>query len=183
MNGSNSFEELFEKYQALVAENNALKEENRVLKDRLGVEETNGEGNEPSGFTLDQESDAQQSPDVGSISEICSRSGSEKKIRLFMSLFKGRDDVYARRWESKNKGMSGYSPSCLNEWKLGLCRKPKGTCAGCAHKAYAALDENVIDEHLRGNMVAGIYPMLPDRPAGSWRSILMMGSGKRMSRL
>lgn len=74
----------------------------------------------------------------------------EEKIRLFMSLFKGRDDVYARRWENKKNGTSGYSPSCLNEWKPGLCIKPKGTCTGCTNKAYAALDKKVIDDHLRG---------------------------------
>jgi hypothetical protein len=85
-----------------------------------------------------------------------------EKIKLFMSLFKGRDDVYARRWENKKKGTCGYSPSCLNEWQPGLCVKPKGTCTGCIHKAYAALTEKVIDDHLRGKIVAGIYPMLPD---------------------
>jgi len=79
-----------------------------------------------------------------------------------MSLFKGRDDVYAKRWESKQKEKSGYSPSCLNEWKSGVCGKPKGTCACCTHKAYASLDEKVIQDHLLGKMVAGIYPMRLD---------------------
>ncbi|WP_425058864.1 hypothetical protein SCACP_35150 [Sporomusa carbonis] len=79
-----------------------------------------------------------------------------EKIKLFMSLFKDRDDVYAKRWENKKKGTSGYSPVCLNEWKSGLCGKPAGTCADCTHKAYAVLDEKVIDDHLRGrdNFVA-----------------------------
>ena len=76
-----------------------------------------------------------------------------------MSLFKGRDDVYAKRWENKQKEKLGYSPSCLNEWRSGVCAKPKGTCAACTHKAYAALDEKVIQDHLLGKMVAGIYPM------------------------
>ena len=79
-----------------------------------------------------------------------------------MSLFKGRDDVYAKRWESKQKEKLGYSPSCLNEWRSGVCAKPKGTCAGCTHKAYAALDEKVIQDHLLGKVVAGIYPMRLD---------------------
>ena len=81
-----------------------------------------------------------------------------------MSLFKGRDDVYAKRWESKQKEKLGYSPSCLNEWRSGVCAKPRGTCAGCTDKAYAALDEKVIQDHLLGK-VAGIYPMrcLPQR--------------------
>ena len=81
-----------------------------------------------------------------------------------MSLFKGRDDVYAKRWENQKKGTSGYSPFCLNEWKPGLCAKPKATCTDCTHKEYAVLDEKVIDDHLRGrdNFVAGIYPLCLD---------------------
>jgi hypothetical protein len=85
----------------------------------------------------------------------------KEKIKLFMSLFKGRNDVYAKRWENPKKGTAGYSPYCLNEWKSGLCRKPKGTCTNCTYKAYAPLDEKVIEDHLRGykNFVAGIYPL------------------------
>ena len=79
-----------------------------------------------------------------------------------MSLFKGRNDVYAKRWENKGKGTSGYSPVCLNLWQPGVCGKPKITCSKCKHKSYAALDEGVIENHLRGNIVAGIYPMLSD---------------------
>ena len=86
-----------------------------------------------------------------------STSDSLSKIRLFMSLFKGRDDVYAKRWENKNKGTSGYSPVCLNLWKAGVCGKPKISCSKCENKLYAALDEDVIENHLRGNIVVGIY--------------------------
>jgi len=79
-----------------------------------------------------------------------------------MSLFKGRDDVYAKRWESKKKATSGYSPVCLNQWQDGLCGKPKISCTKCANKFYAVLDKHVIEDHLRGSIVAGIYPMLSD---------------------
>ena len=40
----------------------------------------------------------------------------KEKIHLFMSLFKGREDVYAKRFEKKD-GKGGYSPVCMNEWK------------------------------------------------------------------
>jgi hypothetical protein len=89
------FRELFEKYQALLIENRALKKENELLKTRLGI-------------TAPVNPESQIDP--------------LEKIRLFMSLFKGRDDVYARRWEN-NKGSSGYTPVCLNEWKSSICRK------------------------------------------------------------
>lgn len=57
---------------------------------------------------------------------------------------------------------SGYSPVCLNQWQSGVCNKPKIPCSKCENKLYAALDEDVIENHLRGNFVVGIYPMLPD---------------------
>jgi superfamily II DNA or RNA helicase len=62
----------------------------------------------------------------------------------------------------KNKGTSGYSPVCLNEWQSGVCAKPKISCSKCENKFFAALDEGVIENHLRGITVAGVYPMLPD---------------------
>ena len=38
------------------------------------------------------------------------------KIAIFRRLFRGRDDVYAQRWESA-KDKAGCSPACGNEWK------------------------------------------------------------------
>jgi hypothetical protein len=51
---------------------------------------------------------------------------------------------------------------CLNEWSAGICVKPKSSCSRCVHKSYAILDETVIENHLRGNIVAGVYPLFPD---------------------
>jgi len=157
-----SFKELFERYQALLTENSNLKEEIGALKARLGVPDVRILINEIPRKEPEPEMIAPQSTFEALPSGISNRSDSSEKIRLFMSLFKGRDDVYAKRWESKQKEKLGYSPSCLNEWRSGVCAKPKGTCAGCAHKAYAALDEKVIQDHLLGKVVAGIYPMRLD---------------------
>jgi hypothetical protein len=52
------------------------------------------------------------------------------KLALFRSLFRGREDVFPRRWENPSKGKSGYSPACANEWEYGLCEKRKGSDAG-----------------------------------------------------
>lgn len=41
----------------------------------------------------------------------------KEKIEIFQGLFKGRSDVFAVRWENKDKTKSGYMPVCLNEWK------------------------------------------------------------------
>ena len=156
-----SISELSEKCQVLLIENRNLKEELRALKARLVVAEARFSGDEISGNKSESEIIAPQTARV-SPPGMSKNADEGEKIRLFMSLFKGRDDVYARRWENKKKGTSGYSPSCLNEWKPGLCVKPKGKCIGCTHKAYVDLDEKVIDDHLRGKIVAGIYPMLLD---------------------
>jgi len=47
----------------------------------------------------------------------------EVKIALFRSLFRGREDVYPRRFESRKTGKSGYAPACSNEWVRGICEK------------------------------------------------------------
>lgn len=48
----------------------------------------------------------------------------QEKIELFCSLFKGREDVFARRWYSKTSGKASYQPVCQNEWTP-LCDKHK----------------------------------------------------------
>ena len=62
----------------------------------------------------------------------------ESKIALFRSLFRGRDDVYPRRFENRKTGKSGYSPACGNEWVAGLCEKPRIKCAACPNQHFSA---------------------------------------------
>jgi superfamily II DNA or RNA helicase len=156
------YENLFQKYNLLLKELNHLKEENCQLRTQLrqaGIEVYHNE-------IPDAEENKDLHPEnpvvVDSALEVNNASHSVSKINLFRSLFKGRDDVYAKRWENSKKGTSGYSPVCLNQWLAGVCGKPKIACAKCEHKSYAALDENVVENHLRGDIVAGIYPMLLD---------------------
>ena len=92
---------------------------------------------------------------------------SQDKIRLFRSLFRGRDDVYAVRWESKS-GKSGYSPSCANEWRTGVCEKPRIKCRDCSRRDLRRLDDEAIEAHLRGTKTLGVYSLLETKPAGSW---------------
>ena len=92
----------------------------------------------------------------------------EQKIALFRSLFRGREDVYPRRFESRSSGKTGYSPVCANEWVTGICEKPRVKCASCEHRQFLPVTDDVIRQHLmgtdaRGNdFVAGVYPMLLD---------------------
>ena len=43
-----------------------------------------------------------------------------QKIKLFKSLFIGREDVYAKRFFNTKTGKSGYVPACANEWVTGV---------------------------------------------------------------
>jgi hypothetical protein len=95
-------------------------------------------------------------------------SASAQKIALFRSLFRGREDVYPRRFESRKTGEAGYSPVCGNEWVRGVCEKPRIKCADCPHQRFLPVADDVIRRHLSGqdesgrDFVAGVYPMLLD---------------------
>ena len=99
---------------------------------------------------------------------VHARSPSTDKIALFRSLFRGREDVYPRRFESKKTGRAGYAPACRNEWVRGICEKPKIKCADCPHRAFLPVTDEVIRWHLSGkdaagqDFIAGVYPMLAD---------------------
>jgi hypothetical protein len=153
---------LLEKHNNLLEKVNRLKQENRLLKAQLGMMKSEPSLNITEEIKTKNSIVADELIDKNCLSNVDNRSDTPSKIRLFMSLFKGREDVYAKRWENKNKGTSGYSPVCLNEWQSGICAKPKIPCSKCENKISAALGEDVIENHLRGNIVVGIYPMLPD---------------------
>jgi len=72
------------------------------------------------------------------------------RVRLFRSLFKGREDVYAFRWEFAD-GKAGYSPSRKYKESGGESRK---------NRQFLPLTDQVIYDHLSGNKTIGIYPML-----------------------
>ncbi len=96
---------------------------------------------------------------------VTRRSTPEEKISLFRSLFKGREDVYPRRFENRTSGKSGYAPACANEWVRGVCEKPRIKCTKCSQQKFLPLTAQVIGWHLSGvdelgrDFVAGIYPM------------------------
>lgn len=161
---TNDFDNLLKNYNTLQLENKQLKEEIKQLQKQLDidVEQKTEKNNSPEISNLHNSSSSeilQFETDNPSVTNI---SGSAEKIKLFLSLFKSRDDVFARRWENQKKDTSGYSPACFNEWKSGICQKPKVSCTECKHKEYIPLDEKIIEAHLRGqnNLVIGVYPLL-----------------------
>jgi superfamily II DNA or RNA helicase len=84
-----------------------------------------------------------------------------EKLALFRRLFRGCDDVYPVRWESR-KGHSGYTPACANEWREGLCDKRAVKCSECSHRQLLPLTDPVIYDHLAGQHTIGVYPLLRD---------------------
>ena len=91
----------------------------------------------------------------------------DERLRLFQSLFKGREDVFARRWFSKTTGKSGYQPVCINEWKQGICDKKKYRCAICPNRNFAPLTSQDMYRHLEGKDeyccdVVGLYAIMQD---------------------
>ena len=76
----------------------------------------------------------------------------QEKINIYKQLFKGREDVFALRWEKADGSASGYTPVCLNEWKQGICLKLKREkCRDCKNQNYAVLNDYYIEQHNGGN--------------------------------
>ncbi|MHB1511469.1 MAG: TOTE conflict system archaeo-eukaryotic primase domain-containing protein [Acidimicrobiales bacterium] len=97
--------------------------------------------------------------------EVDGSSPPEDKIRLFQSLFAGRADVYAKRWENPSTKKSGWSPVTLDGRRSQAPRR------------YAAMDDAVVGAHLSGRITAGVYPLIDgdrccflacDFDKGSW---------------
>lgn len=85
---------------------------------------------------------------------------SDDQAALFLNYFRGREDVYAKRWVNNKTGKRGYSPVCKHEWDRVLCRKPAIKCSECPNQGFRPLDELAIKQHLTGAQVMAIYPML-----------------------
>jgi hypothetical protein len=99
------------------------------------------------------------------------QSSSKDKIKLFRDLFKGRDDVYPKRYVNSKSGKPGYSPVCSNEWKPNVCDKPRIKCGKCQFRWFIPVSDPVIANHLadtdnarnpRADFVIGVYPLMPD---------------------
>jgi superfamily II DNA or RNA helicase/very-short-patch-repair endonuclease len=99
---------------------------------------------------------------------VTQKSSSEAKIALFRSFFRGREDLYPRRYESLKTGKTGYSPVCGNEWVRGICEKPKIKCSECRFRKFLPVTNDVVRWHLSGHddlgkdFVMGLYSMLLD---------------------
>lgn len=137
-----SYDELLLKYNELLKENMELKEKLSFYEPKV-IEE------------------------LSITTKVHNHSTPQEKINLFKSVFKGRADVYAKRWHSTKTGKSGYQPVCENEWDIYLCDKKKFKCNVCPNRKLARLIDKILYKHLEGKDdlsrdVIGIYPMLED---------------------
>ncbi len=132
-----------ERLRQLEAECSRLRQENALLRAQLAPAAL------PSPATIST-IEAKHSPS----GEVTRDSPPAHKIALFRRLFRGRDDVYAVRWISKD-GKAGYSPASLKDWserdELG---RPKRTLI--------PLNDDAIQDHLTGKHTVGVYPLLQD---------------------
>lgn len=81
------------------------------------------------------------------------------QIRLFRSLFNGREDAFAIRWEKGNK--RGYMPSYqFDPYHYRIHKAKGGTLANYADKTLQPLTDEQVKRHLLGEQLIGIYPLL-----------------------
>ncbi len=88
-------------------ENARLREENARLRRLLAVHS----------IAIPQLTPANPPPaNTAEMAPVGKEERARKRIALFRSLFRGREDVYARRWENAD-GRSGYVPAAIKDWK------------------------------------------------------------------
>lgn len=130
----------------LRAENNALKA--LLAQHGIAAPQPSNSDIGPVGDSALQHNGNELSPDA--------------KVKLFRRLFRGREDIHPVRWVSKTTGEPEYSPLCANKWRPGICKLPTIKYNECSHSLYAPVTDTIIRQHLRGEITAGVYPLLVD---------------------
>lgn len=129
-----------------LAEIAALRSENERLRSLLGLTDERTSDPPPAWEPTLFASPVSERPVVDR------RSSPADKIALFRTLFAGRDDVFALRWQNDRTGKSGWSPAVVGGWANS--KRPD--------RSYEPLTDAVIERHLAGEVAAGLYPLLRD---------------------
>jgi len=124
-----------------------LRAENDRLRGLLGVG-TRDEAVSPWEPTLFVEDEG--GADGAAVTAVDRHSPREAKIAVFRSLFVGREDVHARRWENPRSAKAGWSPAVRGGWA-----NSKKTS-----REYLPFSDEVVGSHLSGEVHAGLYPLL-----------------------
>ena len=149
-------ERLFAALQRLTElsqENCSLRAENVALRSRLNMP-VHG-SREPSA-AADPGLDEQLRSACDAPSTTLSKA---EKVAIFRALFRGRQDTYPLRWENSRTGKAGYSPAIENKWEY--LEAKRGRSPGVEPR-YLPVTDEVIQHHLEGRIIAGVYPLLSD---------------------
>jgi superfamily II DNA or RNA helicase len=85
-----------------------------------------------------------------------------ERIGLFRNLFRGREDIHARRWTSAD-GRSGYTPAALMDWGAIHSSNPEDRKKVARQtRTFLPLTDAAVENHLLGKETIGVYPLLPD---------------------
>jgi superfamily II DNA or RNA helicase len=130
----------------LLAELEALRAENARLRGLLGLD------SRADGLAVEGWSPTLFAPQAAAeATAVVDRSSPRAaKVSLFRSLFAGREDVYALRWENQRTGKGGWGPAVRGGWAN--TRRPD--------REYLAFTDEVAEAHLSGEIHAGLYPLL-----------------------
>jgi superfamily II DNA or RNA helicase len=89
----------------------------------------------------------------------------DDRLDVYKSLFKGREDVFALRWEKSGK--SSYMPAySFAPHRYRQHQIKGGTFQTFTDKTFLSLTDEQIIKHLKGEQVVGLYPLLKDNT--SW---------------
>ncbi|MEL6536069.1 MAG: DEAD/DEAH box helicase family protein, partial [Bacteroidota bacterium] len=89
----------------------------------------------------------------------------EEKLAIFKNLFRGREDVFAIRWEKGAK--SGYMPAyAYDRYDFQQHKRKGGSLSNYPHKEFIPLSDREYLRHFSGQQFIGVYPLLPDHT--SW---------------
>jgi superfamily II DNA or RNA helicase len=141
--------------QSAQGECDRLREENNLLRKLLTEHGIPIPAIQTQGPTLVQS--------VGTAIDVVSHlSDSKAKITLFRSLFRGREDVYAIRWENPD-GRSGYMPKADRDWRAYYASRPEDRKkVDRKTRTFHPLTDEAVRQHLAGEVTVGAYPLLPD---------------------
>jgi hypothetical protein len=141
-----------ERLKTVQEECRRLREENAHLRAILGISQSPSKEPVPQAVLV-------PNPSPTTRKEV---STPEEKISLFRNLFRGREDVFATRWESKG-GKSGYSPAGIMDWRaIHVARPEERNKVARKTRMLQPLTDDAIRNHLTGKQTVGIYPLLPD---------------------
>lgn len=102
------------------------------------------------------------------------------KIRIFRSLFRGREDVYAVRWERAD-GRKGCMPRSERDWRAyNAALQGDKERVDRETRKYFSLDDEAVRAHLQGKLTIGIYPLLKTKLAGFWLRISTRRHGAKI---